>query len=470
MFRISDGLPDHTCAGRSRRDFLRIGSLGLGGLTLPWLLGERARAAAGADSALTGKSVVLLFLQGGPPHIETFDPHGDNIAEIRSAQGEIATSLPGVRFGATFPQLARRAHKLSVVRSFGSKNGGHTYEKVATGNNPLGASMGAIYSRVAGSSDPGSGLPSNCLVLPEAVDADLALEKNFESQAMHTLTPTGKLGAPFAAFNPSGGGDLKSDMELITPAERLGDRRGLLDGLDSLRRRVERSGGAIEGAGELQQQAYDILTRGIAGAFDLSDESPATLARYDTSRLFRAEEWTRFHNMKRTSNQLGKQMLLARRLCEAGCGFVTVSDCGWDLHADGNSAPALDAMVPLGGQVDHAVAAFIDDLEARGLSDDILLVVTAEMGRSPKRNKRGGRDHYGELTPLLLYGGGLKMGQVVGASDRGAARAATRPYDPRHLLATVMGVLFDTGQLRLRADLPREFGEILAYEPIGELV
>jgi uncharacterized protein (DUF1501 family) len=469
MFRISDTAPDHTCAGYSRRDFLKVGSLGLGGLTLPWLLQEQARAEAGRESCLTGKSVVLLFLQGGPPHIETFDPHGDALSEIRSAQGEVATSLPGVRFGGTFPQLAKMAHKLAVVRSFGSKNGGHTYEKVATGSNPLEASMGALYSRIAGNNDPATGLPSNCLLLPEAVDPALKLQPNFESQAMHTLTPTGKLGASFAAFNPAGGGELKSDMTLATPGARFDDRRGLLGQLDGLRRRVENSG-ELEGVNAYQQQAYEILTRGIAGAFDLSEESATTLARYDTSTLFRAEDWTRFHNMKRTSNQLGKQMLLARRLCEAGAGFVTVSDCGWDLHADGNSAPALDAMRPLGGQVDHAVAAFIEDVEARGLSEDILLVVTSEMGRSPKRNNRGGRDHYGELTPLMMYGGGLKMGQVIGRSDRGAARPATRPYDPKNLLATVMHVLFDVPQLRLRTDLPREFSEIVSYDPIEELV
>ena len=469
MFGINDTAPDHTCAGRSRRDFLRIGSLGIGGLTLPWLLQEKARAEAGRGSYLSGKSVVLLFLQGGPPHIETFDPHGDALPEVRSAQGEIPTSLAGVRFGGTFPRLAKMANRVAIVRSFASKNGGHTYEKVATGSNPLEASMGALYARIAGNTNPATGLPSNCLVLPEAVNPSLKLQGNFESQAMHTLTPTGKLGASFAAFNPSGGGDLKSDMDLAMPEARFGDRRGLLDQLDDLKRRVEKSG-ELEGANAYQQQAYDILTRGIAEAFDLSKESATTIARYDTSQLFRAEDWTRFHNMKRTSNQLGKQMLLARRLCEAGAGFVTVSDCGWDLHADGNSAPALDAMYPLGGQVDHAVSAFIEDVEARGLSEEILLVVTGEMGRSPKRNNRGGRDHYGEMTPLLLHGGGLRMGQVIGKSDARAERPATRPYDPKNLLATVMHVLFDVPQLRLRTDLPREFSEIVSYDPIAELV
>jgi hypothetical protein len=412
---------------------------------------------------------VLLFLQGGPPHIETFDPHGDASPEVASATGEIATSLSGIRFGGTFPRLAKIAHKLAVVRSFGSKNSGHTYERVTTGGSPLQASMGAIYSRIAGNNHPETGLPSNCLILPEAVQDGLVLQSNFESQAMPSLTPSGKLGATYAAFNPSGGGDLKADMQLAMRGARFDDRRGLLDQLDGLQRHLDRSG-ELDGINAYQQQAYEILTRGIAKAFDLGEESAKTLARYDTSKLFRLEDWTKFHNMKRSSNQLGKQMLLARRLIEAGAGFVTVSDCGWDLHADGNSAPGLDAMYPLGGQVDHAVSAFIEDLEARGMSDEVLLIVTAEMGRSPRRNQRGGRDHYGELTPLLLYGGGLKMGQVIGRSDGRAERPETRAYDPKNLLATVMHVMFDMPQLRLRTDLPREFSELFAYEPIQELI
>ena len=329
--------------------------------------------------------------------------------------------------------------------------------------------MGAIYSRIAGTNNPQTGLPTNCLIMPEAVQDGLKLAGNFESEAMHTLTPTGKLGETYAAFNLAGGGDLKSDMELTTPGARFGDRRALLDQLDTMRRRLEKSG-ELAGVNAYQQQAYEILNRGIAEAFDLSKESPRTLARYDTSGLFRMEDWTKFHNMKRTSNQLGKQMLLARRLCEAGAGFVTVSDCGWDLHADGNSAPALDAMHPLGGQVDHAVSAFIEDIEARGMSEDVLLIVTSEMGRSPKRNEKGGRNHYGELTPLMLYGGGLKMGQVIGKSDSRAERPVTQPYDPKNLLATVMHVLFDVTQLRLRTDLPREFNAIIGYDPIRELI
>ena len=127
--------------------------------------------------------------------------------------------------------------------------------------------------------------------------------------------------------------------------------------------------------------------------------------------------------MRRASNLLGKQMLLARRLCEAGGGFVTVSDCGWDMHANGNSPKKMANLPPMASQVDHAVAAFLEDVHERGLSDRILLVVTGEMGRTPRRNRDGGRDHYANLTTLALAGGGLKMGQVIGQSDSKAVAA-----------------------------------------------
>jgi uncharacterized protein (DUF1501 family) len=161
-------------------------------------------------------------------------------------------------------------------------------------------------------------------------------------------------------------------------------------------------------------------------------------------------------------------MLLARRLCEAGCGFVTVSDCGWDMHANGNSPKNMDGLRWLAPQVDHAVAAFLEDVRQRGLSDRILLVVTGEMGRSPRLNKDGGRDHHGGLTPLILAGGGLKMGQVIGRSDATASRPATKGYTPANLFATVMRFLFDVGKLRLRTDVNRDIKAAMENTPAIE--
>lgn len=467
MLTISDWRRNHTCQGVSRRDFLHIGGLALGGLSLPALLAARAGAAAG--SIVRDKSIVLLFLQGGPSHIEFFDPKMTAPAEIRSITGEVSTRLPGITFGGTFPRLAALADRMAIVRSYGSQNSDHTYLSVASGGNALKAAMSAIYARVAGPNHRETGIPTNILVLPEAVQDGLKLEGNFETTALSTLTTPGQLGPSYEAFNPSGGGQLKSDLELKIDPSRLQDRRQLLKQLDLVHRRLDASG-ALEGASQFQQQAFDVILRGVADAFDLSQEDPRTVARYDTSHLFRMEELQRYYDMRRVTHLLGRQMLLARRLCEAGCGFVTVSDCGWDMHANSNSPKNMAGIWPMGNQVDHAVAAFIEDVYERGLQDKILLIITGEMGRTPRINNNGGRDHYGQLTTLAFVGGGLRMGQVIGQSDRQAARPVTREYTPENLLATVMHTLFDVPQLRLQSDLPREIIRLTeTAEPIAEL-
>src|SRR5262249_28181922 len=416
MLTISDTRPERHCQGFSRRDFLRIGSLGLlgGGMALADLI--RVRAAAAAMGTLTkDRSVVLLFLQGGPSHIEFFDPKMSAPENVRSMTGQVKTVHPGITFGGTFPRLARLADKLTVVRSYASMNADHSYLSVTSGGNPLKAAMSALYARVAGTTHPRTGFPTNILVLPEAVEAGLKLGGNFETGALPTLTSPGDVGPSYAAFDPSGGAQLKKNLQLSIPSQRLEDRRRLLGELDNVKRRVDASG-TMEGLDRFQQQAFEVITRGAAEAFDLSKEDPKTIEKYDTSKLFRREDITKYYDMRRSSNLLGKQMLLARRLCEAGCGFVTVSDCGWDMHAHGNSPKNMATLPPLTRQVDHAVAAFIEDVEARGHSDRILLVITGEMGRTPRRNRDGGRDHYPNLTTLAFAGGGLKMGQVIGQS------------------------------------------------------
>jgi uncharacterized protein (DUF1501 family) len=469
MLTISDPQPDRHCQGFSRREFLKVGGLGFGGLSLADLLRSQVQAASGGE-VVRGKSVVLLFLQGGPSHIETFDPKMSAPSEIRSIFGEVQTKHPGITFGAHFPKLAALADRFSIVRSYGSGNAGHTYQAVASGGNKLNATMGALYARVAGTNHRVTGMPMNTLILPEAIDPELQMGKNFETNALPTLTAPGDLGPTYAAFDPQGGGVLKQNMELKLPRSRFDDRKSLLSNLDRIRRQVDATG-MLAGLDKYQQQAFDVIVGGVADAFDLSKEDPKTIARYDTSHLFSQKESQSWFDMKRSSNLLGKQMLLARRLCEAGCGFVTVSDCGWDMHSNRNSPKNLGAMEWLGPQVDHAVSAFIQDLEERGLSDKILLVVTGEMGRTPRINKNGGRDHYGNLTPLLFAGGGLKMGGVVGQSDKHATEPQTKPYRPEHLLATVMHVLFDIAELRIAPGVPRDIIQAAAEgEPIGELV
>jgi hypothetical protein len=465
MFDFTTNPTRGYCDGLSRRSFLQVGSLALGGLTLPQLLAARTEAAESAPY-VRDRSVVLLFLNGGPSHIEFFDPKMTAPSEIRSITGEVQTKIPGVTFGGTFSKLAAMTDHFSVVRSYGTKNAGHTYAKAAGGDNALEATMSAMYARVAGTNDPRTGLPKNILVKPEAVKDGLKLGSNFETGALPTLTQAGKLGKTFAAFDSSGGGDLKDNMELRLPKLRLGDRRALLRQLDRVRFDAEKNG-TLDRVDKYRQQAFEIITRGIGEAFDLKKEDPKTIARYDTTGIFKGEDLQRYYDMKRASNLLGHQMLLARRLCEAGCGFVTVSDCGWDMHANSNSPKNMAGMWPMGTQVDHAVAAFIEDCRERGLSEKILLIVTGEMGRTPRINRNGGRDHYGELTPLLFAGGGLKMGRVIGRSDGSASRPVGESYEPKHLVGTVLSTLFDVGTLRLDSKVP---SEILRIANAGETI
>ncbi len=466
MLTIFDRGCAHTCQGRTRREFLRVGGLALGGLTLADLLA--ARAAAGDSSE--PKAVVLLFLQGGPTQLETWDPKPDAPQETRTLGGTIPTALPGVRFSEHFPKMAAMAKEFAFVRSFASGNGGHTYQAVTTGGNAAKAAMSAAYANLAGPTHPSTGLPTNVLVLPEAVQDGLVLQNNFETGALPTLTQPGALGPQCEAFSPSGGSKLKQAMSLTLPREQFDDRRKLLADLDGLRRDLDRDP-AVAQAGKYQQQAADVITRGVTAAFDLSKEDPKVVERYDTSKLFKLEDATRWHDMKRATNLLGKQMLLARRLVENGVGFVTVSDCGWDMHANNNSPKNMEGLKWLAPQVDHAVAAFVEDLKQRGLSDRVLLVVTGEMGRTPKLNKNGGRDHYGNVTPLVLAGGGIKTGQVIGKTDATASAPTTKVYKPTNLFSTVMHHLFDLGKLRLRTDVHRDIkGAVENHGVIDDLL
>jgi hypothetical protein len=479
MFTIGDDRPMRVCQGVTRRDFLRVGSLGLGGLTLSSLLSAQAQARD--RSFIRDKSVVLLFLQGGPPQVEFFDPNMDAPADIRSCTGEAKTKLPGVTFGGTFPKLGQMADRLAIVRSFASGDGGHNQLPVLAGRSATEATMGAQYAKLAGSNHPTTAMPTHTIVLPEQVQKELKLGEPtgpFTYGYIKKNYPTaGRLGRAFEGLLLDGGEGLTSNLTLNMTRERFDDRRSLLRQVDSLKRRFDRTG-ELEGAAASEQQAVEVLMRGIASAFDLSKENPKTVAQYDTSHLLRMEDWHKggrhYHglrNQSRITNLLGKQMLLARRLCEAGCGFVTVVDGCWDFHGDGNNPPTPVGMPALGPQVDHAVAAFLQDLEERGLSEKILLLITGEMGRSPKKGgKNGGTGHWGRLTPLLVAGGGLRMGQVIGKTDRSGGEATTQQYLPEHLLATVMQTLFDPGKARLATGLPSDVARtITAGEPIREL-
>lgn len=457
-------------AGRpSRREFLRIGSLALGGLSLSSLLPLRTAFASPAPP-VTGRSVVFLFMHGGPSQTETFDPKMTAPPGVCSATGEVSTTIPGVTFGGTFPRLAALADKLAVIRSFVTGDGNHDIKPIV-GRDTFGANLGSLYARVAGPNDPRTGMPTNAALYPNAVDPSTRPA----NMSFGQFDSPGSLGGAYRPFVPGSGGNLQQDMQLAIAPERLDDRRFLLDQLDRARWLNEALDGAA-GVDNLRQQAFDTLLGGVADAFDLAREDAATIERYDTAPLVRPDQidrkWNNYDNYVDNAKSLGKLMLLARRLCEAGCGFVTVTtNFVWDMHADQNNAGVAEGMRYMGLPFDHAVSAFIEDVEARGLSERILLVACGEMGRTPKINAHGGRDHWGGLAPLLLAGGGLKMGQVVGQSTRDAGEPLSEPITIRHLVATILNQLVDGGELRLRQGIPREIVQAASDWPvIGELV
>ena len=458
MLTVQTGGSQRNCEGVSRRDLLRIGGLGLagmGGMGLPDVL--RAKAAA-PSRFVRDKAVVLLFLGGGPSHIETFNPNMTAPSPFRSVTGEVQTNVPGMTFGGTFPLLAQHADKFVVVRSFQHRHSNHSIAVpyVLSGGNAFPGGMGSVYARLRGTNHPDSGLPTSALVTAP----DVGRFVNPKKRIVDGSQP-GDLGDAYSPFNPEGGGPVIDNMSLNIPQDRLDNRRELLIQLDRLKRRVD-SRGALDGIDRFRQQALEVLLGAAAEAFDLSKEAPSTLEQYDTSR-FRVGE-KEFRNCT-----LGKQMLLARRLVESGCGFVTVQNSGWDMHGgSGNAFMSLaSGMQMLGGPLDKAVSAFLADLENRGLLENVLLVITGEFGRTPKINKNAGRDHWGNLSTLALAGGGFDTGQILGQATRKNDIPDSDPVGVENLMATIMNVLFDVGKLRVERGVPRRLLEpIERYKPL----
>ena len=400
------------CEGTSRREFLKVGSLGLTGFGLPSLLQQRA-AAADKGQPVRDTSVVWIWLGGGATHIETFDPKMDAPSEFRSVVGSVSTSIPGVEIGGLLPNLAQMANRMAFVRSFAHGNSGHgggthyvmtgtDHPAADAGAGPIKPSFGAIASRVRGTNNSESGVPT--FVRLSGLYAD----------------GPSWLGAAYAPFDV--GGEARRNMNVNVDLNRLGDRRSLLSQVDRLDRQVDRNG-LLDGQDKFGGQAFRLILSRAKEAFDLTREDPRLRDKYNGA-----------------GTGLGDQLLLARRLCEAGCGFVTLNYAnsyqGWDMHE--KIEPQLKTACP---PLDHAVATFLEDLQQRGLSEKILLVITGEFGRTPRINPVAGRDHWGPLCTLALAGGGLKMGQVVGESSSKAEVPKSEPIQPKHLMATIFHVL-----------------------------
>ncbi len=461
MLEIVTGQSRPNCQGTTRREFLQIGTLGLGGISLASLLASKAVGQTPRD-AVRDKSVVVLFLTGGPSQIETFDPKMTAPSEYRSVTGALSTTIPGVEFGGTFPKLAACADQMAIIRSFTHGVSDHTkaVQQVIRGGNPVNrAGMGSVVSRLRGTSDPANGMPTHVFLSAQERD------RQFNKERLRLLDAAGPgdLGGAFAPFPLGGDSQVNADLQLRTSRARLDDRLALNTALDQLSRQLERRG-TLQSFDTFTQQALDLVLGKSRAAFDISRESPALIERYDTSRFV-----TGIHADRPST--LGKQLLLARRLCEAGCGFITIHNPGWDMHGGDTQLDMPGGMEELGRPVDHAVSAFLEDVKERGLSETILLVITGEFGRTPKVKDNGGRDHWPRLSTLAFAGGGLRMGQVIGRSTAKAEEPRSDPITLDDLFATVMHVLFDVQTLRTQARIPRDILTLLQRgKPIRDLV
>jgi len=403
-----------TCESASRRSFLKIGAMGLGGLALPDLLRLRAaEAAGGRETADT--AVILLWLDGGPSQFETYDPKPAAPVEYRGQFNPIRTRIPGIDICELLPRHAQIADKFTIIRSVAHNESGHgsAVKNLNTGYpHPPGTNegtflypgVGAVVARVR--EHQRRGLPHYVCVPTSGV---------FKGDTGGGVY-LGSAYDPFAANPSDGAAALTAPVELSLP--RLQNRRTLLSSLDRLRRDADASG-MMEGMDAFTRQAFEMVTGPAARqALDLSRESTAVRERYGKG-VERNHSW-------------GQSCLLARRLVEAGVSFVAVGLGGWDDHGQ-DLQNDMPRRAPI---YDAAVSALIQDLYDRGLDRKVVVLAWGEFGRTPRIN-RGGRDHWPSSMSVLLAGGGMNMGQVIGSTNARGERPQDRPLHPNDVLATV---------------------------------
>ncbi|MCA9107202.1 MAG: DUF1501 domain-containing protein [Planctomycetales bacterium] len=416
------------CDGLSRRSFLTIGSMMMGGLSLPQLL--RAEQAAGGSRS--HKAIINVFLPGGPPHQDMWDVKLDAPAEIRGEFRAIRTNVPGIEVSEMFPRLAAMMDKLVPIRSVVGASGAHHSFECLTGrlnnNPPAGGwpTMGAWVSKLQG--------PVN-----ETIPPHLSLFYKTDHAPWGDPGEGGFLGIKHAPFRLVGGRNETSKVDNMVlqgmTLERLTDRTSLLGALDRFRREADQSG-AMDGIDAFTQQAVGILTSSaLAEALDVSKEDPALVERYGKGEPdFRADG----------APKMTENFLIARRLVEAGARMVSLNFSRWDWHG-GNFTRARQDMPML----DQALSALIEDLERRDMLDDVSVVCWGEFGRTPKINKDGGRDHWPQVSCALLAGGGMRTGQVIGATNRLGEYATDRPVTFAEILATLYHCIgVDLGSVR----------------------
>jgi hypothetical protein len=446
MLKIFGDSGGRLCDGLSRRDFLRIGGLGLGGLSLPQLLQAEQLSGIGRSH----KAVIMIYLVGAPPHQDMFDLKMDAPAEIRGPHRPMGTKVAGIQISEHMPRCAKIMDKLVPIRTmYGSPNGDHDSFICYTGrpaiNQPPGGwpSLGSVLSKLEGQTDP-------------SVPAFVGLAPKAGHPPYGSPGHPGFLGAAQSAFRPNGPGmeDLKLNGVTL---ERLADRKALLAGFDELRRDLDRSG-AGEGLDAFQQQAFNILTSSkLMESLDLGQEPASVRERYGKGDP---------KNYGDGAPRNCEHFLMARRLVEAGARCVTLNFGRWDFHSDNHRE--LLTHLPL---FDQAMSALVEDLHERGMDKDVAVVAWGEFGRTPQINKDGGRDHWPQLGCALLAGGGMKTGQVIGATDRLGGEIVERRVHFGEVFATLYHQLgIDPNRVTLPDLAGRPHYLVDDWQPMPELL
>jgi hypothetical protein len=469
MLTIAGQSRSDFCDGVSRRDFLKLGGLALGGLSLPGLLRSEALASASAGAgAGTGtggshKSVIMVFLAGGPPHLDMFDLKPDAPAGIRGEYKPISTNVPGLDICEHMPRLSQMMDRFTVIRSLVGNGPDHSGGQCLTGytdtiSKAQGGrpSLGAIVSKLQGP------------VRPD-VPPFVGLSPRTGEVRWGNPGEPGYLGlahAPFTPFRtetserrnrnqlPSGAAGLSLDEKVIT-ADRLSSRRTLLDELDGWRRSVDDE--AIDGMDSFSRRAFDILTsRRVFEALDLSREDPRLRERYGIGDM---------RNEADGPPCCMDHFLMARRLVEAGVRVVTISFGRWDTH--GQNFASCRKRIP---KLDMALSSLVEDLHQRGLEKDVSVIVWGEFGRTPMINKDAGRDHWPPVNFALLAGGGMRTGQVIGSTDKTGGYAKDRPVAFQSVFATLYHNLGINPGTSVNDKTDRPMPLLQELEPIRELV
>lgn len=418
------------CDRLNRRNFLRIGTLGLGGLTLPQLL--KAESIAGRRSR---KSVIMIYLVGGPPHQDMFDLKPNAPREVAGPWRPIPTNVPGFEICEAFPRLARMADRFTVIRSLVGNQSDHDAIQVFNGHHPQKPTpsggwpqFGSMVARTQGPAD---------MATPPFVSLCYTC-----THGPYNEPGPGFLGAAHSPFRPMG--PTRDDMILNgVSLERLGDRNSLMRRFDRFRRDAD-STRMMEGMDHFTEQAMGLLTSSrLAEALDLSKEDPRVVARYGTGD-------TKVFIDGNGAPRVPQSLLMARRLIEAGARVVTLNYSKWDWHG-GSYNTIFNREAEDFPVFDQCVSALIDDLHARGLDQDCSVFIAGEFGRTPKISDQVGRDHWPQVNCAVLAGGGMKTGQVIGATDRLAAEAISRPVTFGEIYATLFHNLgIDTTQVTIQ--------------------